>query len=138
MTKQSTIYQMPKAIAMTPCHFTLQLNGAVVPKSRPRVTSNGTYMPRRYRDWKQGAILDILSQVSSVRVALPIAKASICVQVQGRHRGDADNVAGALLDTLVEAGILRDDRLTCVPELYVFHEPNLPSGAMIGIVLMEK
>lgn len=116
--------------------LTLQLAGIVVPKARARVTCNGSYLPKRYRDWKQAAVLDILSQVAQDRTLLPIARAAVKVQVQGKHRGDLDNLAGAILDTLVAAGVLKDDRLACVPELHVSHVQGASTLTVIEVEVL--
>jgi Holliday junction resolvase RusA-like endonuclease len=45
----------------------------------------------------------------------------VAILLQGKHsrRGDADNIAGAILDALVQAGVLKDDSLIHVKGLAV-------------------
>jgi Holliday junction resolvase RusA-like endonuclease len=109
------------------------LEGRVTPKARPRVTRNGTYFPRRYQDWRQSAQAQILAQVSD-RSWLPIPRAAVKVQLQGAHRGDLDNLAGAVLDALVFGGILLDDRISCVPRLSVEHQSKGQQGCWVELV----
>ncbi len=99
--------------------------GNVVPKARPRVTSKGTYLPRQYRQWRNMAEVEICRQVLDMNLTekLPIKKAAISLSFCGKHRtnSDLDNMAGACLDalTLNGAGVLKDDRLSCIPKLTV-------------------
>ncbi len=99
--------------------------GAVVPKARPRVTSNGTYMPNRYREWRNRAEIELYRQMSQLRSEhkFPLQKAAVAIRFFGNHRtnSDLDNMAGACLDalTLNGAGVLMDDRLSCLPRLTV-------------------
>ena len=104
--------------------------GAVVPKARPRVTSNGTYLPHRYRAWRNRAEIELYSQMANFRVTqtFPLPKAAVSIRLFGKHRtnSDIDNLAGACLDalTLNGAGVLVDDRLSCLPQLSVEYIPD--------------
>jgi Holliday junction resolvase RusA-like endonuclease len=53
----------------------------------------------------------------------PLQKAAVAIRFFGNHRtnSDLDNMAGACLDalTLNGAGVLMDDRLSCLPRLTV-------------------
>ena len=101
------------------------ISGSVVPKARPRVTSNGTYMPNRYREWRNRAEIELYRQMSQFRSThkFPLQKAAVELRFFGKHRtnSDLDNMAGACLDalTLNGAGVLMDDRLSCLPRLSV-------------------
>lgn len=111
--------------------ITLLLPGEVVPKARPRITRNGSYMPQRYRCWKTLAASRLKSQYQGG----PIAGAAVSITLTGKHprRGDADNIGGSILDALVQAGILRNDNLMCVPALSV----RLDYGSQTPIVQIE-
>lgn len=112
----------------------LWLDGRVSPKARPRVSNGQAYLPNAYRKWKNDAVLELLCQLDS-RECLPIAvPVAVEIALTGiSHRGDLDNLAGAVLDALVEASVLTDDRLSCVPKLVVTHTPNGKCGASIAI-----
>lgn len=119
------------------------LPGKVVPKARPRVTTNGTYLPPRYRAWRNQAEVEIYRQVSelNLEVNLPIKKAAISISFCGKHRtnSDLDNLAGACLDalTLNGAGVLQDDRLSCIPKLTIEYVPNVKeTGVQIKIEIL--
>jgi|GEM_PF-842712 len=114
--------------------------GNVVPKARPRVTSRGTYLPKQYRGWRNQAEVELYRQLCDLNLAieLPIPRANISLIFMGNHRknADLDNLAGACLDalTLNGAGVILDDRVTCVPKLTVEYEPNAKkTGVLIKI-----
>lgn len=97
--------------------YTFELLGPIVPKARARTTANGTYHPHRYNSWKECAISTISEQCQGK----PLEYAEVTISLSGRHnrQGDADNVAGAVLDALVQAGVLVDDNMLRVPSLTV-------------------
>ena len=116
------------------------LAGGVVPKARPRVTSHGTHLPQRYRAWRNQAEVELYRQMCEMHPApqFPLEKAAISLRFFGNHRtnSDIDNLAGACLDalTLNGAGILKDDRLSCLPQLSVEFVPGTPeTGVWIEI-----
>lgn len=118
--------------------------GKVVPKARPRVTTNGTYVPPRYRAWRNLAEVEIYRQISELNLTtkLPIQKAAISISFCGKHRtnSDLDNLAGACLDalTLNGAGVLQDDRLSCIPKLTIEYIPNTKeTGVWIKIEILS-
>jgi len=120
------------AIATAPYTFTLWLPGKVSPKARPRVSNGQAYLPSAYREWKQSAVLEILCQLSA-RASLPLARANVEIALTGKHRGDLDNLAGGILDVLVEAQVITDDRLSCLPKLVITHSPIGECGALIKV-----
>lgn len=108
----------------------LMISGVVVPKARPRVTRNGTYLPPRYRAWRNRAEVEIYRQIAEQNIThkFPLRKAALLIRLLGNHRtnSDIDNLAGACLDalTLNGAGVLIDDRLSCLPQLNVEFDPD--------------
>jgi Holliday junction resolvase RusA-like endonuclease len=107
-----------------------KLTGNITPKARPRLGRGGAYLPSKYRDWKEEAIAQLFTQS---RPPQPLAKATISIAVGGKQRGDLDNIAGAILDALVQSGILLDDRISVVSKLSIEHLPKLPPGASIEL-----
>jgi len=120
------------AIATAPYTFTLWLPGKVSPKARPRVSNGQAYLPSSYREWKRSTVLQLLSQLGD-HGSLPLARANVEIALTGKHRGDLDNLAGGILDVLVEVQVITDDRLSCVPKLVVTHTLNGECGATIVI-----
>jgi Holliday junction resolvase RusA-like endonuclease len=116
-------------ISYTPAPIlTFILNGAVVPKARARHSGYQTYLPATYRHWKDTAIAQLRSQYRGER---PLPKAAVGIQIHGSARGDLDNLAGAILDALVQSDILVDDRISCVPHLEVTYVPGKYPGASV-------
>jgi len=132
----------PSVINKSPLYPEIQfwISGNVVPKARPRVTRRGTYLPKQYRGWRNQAEVEIYRQLCDLNLSikLPIPRANISLIFMGNHRknADLDNLAGACLDalTLNGAGVILDDRVTCVPKLIVEYEPNAKkTGVLIKI-----
>jgi len=95
--------------------------GRPVPMARPRVTMNGTYTPKRCRDFKD-SVMWVARQamkgkepldgalVCRIDLFFPIPKSYTCgkrhaaqhniQKPTGRNSGDADNHAKAVLDAL--------------------------------------
>jgi Holliday junction resolvase RusA-like endonuclease len=108
-----------------------KLEGKIVPKARPRVGNGRGYLPSNYREWKNDAIVQLFSQHQMSRL---IEKCQIEIEIGGKQRGDLDNIAGSVLDALVQAGVLVDDRLSVVSKLTIEHFPDRKFGASIKIV----
>lgn len=111
--------------------------GRVVPKARPRFNGSQAYLPSGYRGWKSAAYLEVLSQLTNQIKTLPIHRAAVEMQVVGSHKGDLDNIAGSVLDVLVEAEVLIDDRLSCVSRLVIEHEPTGERGVWVEISALD-
>jgi Holliday junction resolvase RusA-like endonuclease len=122
----------PRAKTLTNIRSTIPvitLTGAVVPKARARHRGNQSYLPANYRQWKDSAIAELRCQYHGS--SLP--KAAVRSQIHGSARGDLDNLAGAVLDALVQSGLLVDDRISCVPQLEVKHVSGKHQGASIQL-----
>ncbi len=144
-TEDLTISPPKSEESENPKIIRLYIPGKVVPKARPRVTANGTYLPPRYRTWRNQAEVEIYRQVSelNLEVDLPIQKAAISISFCGKHRtnSDLDNLAGACLDalTLNGAGVLQDDRLSCIPKLTIEYLPDTKkTGVWIEIEILYE
>ncbi len=96
-------------------YLTLKLIGSIVPKARPRITKNGTFMPPKYRQWKKNAIARLVNQTNE----RGLINIEVKVELVGKHsrRGDADNIIGSILDALVQSEIIKNDNLTCVTSI---------------------
>jgi Holliday junction resolvase RusA-like endonuclease len=60
-------------------------------------------------------------------------KAAVEMQFIGSHRGDLDNLAGAVLDILCETKIVVDDRVSCISRLVIEHEPGSVCGVWVKV-----
>jgi Holliday junction resolvase RusA-like endonuclease len=106
------------------------LTGKITPKARPRLSKGHAYLPSKYRDWKESAILELRNQPAPVE---PIERCQISIIIGGKQTGDLDNIAGSCLDCLTQSGIIKDDRLSVVYRLSIEHQPSQPPGALISI-----
>lgn len=118
--------------------LTFFIPGGVVPKARPRVTANGTFLPPRYRAWRNHAEVEIFKQLgekSSLPV-LPLQRAAVKVRLIGKHRmnADGDNIVGSCLDSLVAAGVIKNDNLSYIPEIYFKLIPQGTQGVQITLL----
>ncbi len=108
---------------ITPTVTRYRLVGKIVPKARPRFSDGHAYLPERYRDWKDGAIAQIIDQ--SPPIIQPINRCTVQIEIYGKgQRGDLDNLAGAVLDALVQAMVIVDDSIGHVAGLNVLHLPT--------------
>ncbi|MCT7977240.1 RusA family crossover junction endodeoxyribonuclease [Laspinema olomoucense] len=120
--------------------LTLWIPGSVTPKARPRVTANGTFLPKRYREWRLRAEGEILMQVHQMNPLpqLPIERAAVRIILRGKHRGDGDNAIGSVCDALVGAGIFSSDSLKQIPFGSWRHIPDGETGVKIQIESMAQ
>lgn len=107
-----------------------KLEGKITPKARPRLGGGRAYLPDNYRRWKNDAIAQLFSQRQGLD---PISKCQIEIEIGGKQIGDCDNIAGSILDALVQSNVLVDDRLSIVCRLTIEHFPDRQPGAIIKI-----
>ncbi len=104
------------------------LPGGVVPKARPRVTHRGTYLPERYREWRQEAEGELIVQLAQQNegLDLPLKQARVEIELRGKQRmnADGDNIMGSCLDALVAVGVFKNDSLSYIPELGFKYVPK--------------
>ncbi len=136
---QETAPPTPPDAQRTVRTITLWIPGSVTPKARPRVTSNGTFLPKRYREWRLRAEGEIIMQVNQMNPLpqLPIERAAVRIILRGKHRGDGDNAIGSVCDALVGAGIFSSDSLKQIPFGSWRHIPDGETGVKIQIEAME-
>lgn len=87
-------------------------------KARPRVTKNGTFMPRPYQEWRKECAKQMRDQWKLPPIETPIAVDILCV---GTARGDIDNYMGAIFDCGNQI-IWSDDRATIIQSASICHE----------------
>ncbi len=95
-----------------------------MPKKRPRVTVNGTYMPKDYVEWKQAAgylIRGALKKqripefVGRIRMDIVFDKKGFLLVIEGTDNNrfgnaDLDNLVGAVLDACQDCKVIHNDR----------------------------
>ena len=96
------------------------------PKARPRVTRNGTFMPKDYQSWREafGMLMTTgrnpAPQLGDLPIALELEFGTEAVKVslfeqptakRAKHvRADVDNLIGAVMEVLEDQGIVTNDR----------------------------
>lgn len=93
----------------------LELKLVLFSKARPRVTSNGTFMPADYQRKRKEMLAQIKEQYQGQPLEGPIR---LEVDLYGEGRADADNLVGALLDT-ANGYLWVDDRVSVIPQIEV-------------------
>ena len=105
---------------MREIQFTLEL--PLMSKARPRFGQGRSYLPAKYREWKNNA----RDQLKAIWVEFELdtlEQFEMEVQAYGPGRCDADNLIGALLDSGLPdkktgwRGAWKDDRVTVIPYL---------------------
>lgn len=115
----------------------LQLRLALPPmsKPRPRFQNGHAFMPANYRQWKDAAIAQFRTQYHGE----PIAKI-LCLRIHlygTVARGDCDNLAGSVMDALVQAEVLVNDHVAVIPRLEVDWSRDPASEGYIEVELVS-
>ncbi|HEY9692407.1 MAG TPA: hypothetical protein V6D15_09390 [Oculatellaceae cyanobacterium] len=111
--------------------LTFWLPGKCSPKVRPRAsvinqshsatikkTKAHVYNCPRYKAWKNWAICSLYRQFLNQNKSnhqIPLEHIEILIVFVGKHRGDGENMVGAVLDSAVQANIITDDCLKNIP-----------------------
>jgi len=96
--------------------ITLEIRHPLFSKARPRVTKTGhAFMPAAYRKNQKELLAKIKEQYDGPPLEGPLR---VEIELRGEGRGDIDNIAGALMDT-VNKVLWVDDRVSIIPELEV-------------------
>ncbi len=103
-----------------------KLDGRIIPKARPRVFKKRAYLPQNYRAWKDASALFFQKELKRQGWTNFWDENGIDVSIVfiGKHKGDLDNLAGAILDALVDSGVIPDDSLKWVKKLSAIHLPG--------------
>lgn len=101
--------------------LTFILDGEVPAKKNSRILNTKTrhiFPNKTYRQWHEVALVQIVSQWNRIGIAGPCA-----VYVEFIHgdlrRRDSDNGLSSVIDLIVDAGILPDDKWQVIPEITV-------------------
>jgi Holliday junction resolvase RusA-like endonuclease len=91
------------------------------PKARPRVTKNGTFMPKEYVEWKANVAEVVALTTGKMSLAGPLSlvvefhkEKMVFVMSEGAPkrfgRADIDNLMGGLMDAIELSGLITNDR----------------------------
>ena len=126
--------------------ITLTISGRVPSKknSLRRIMRGGrvfTVSSPEYSRWEADAVMHFARQVSGKGIKLPIMDADVYIDITfpDRRRSDLTNKAEGLMDSLVKAGVLKDDNWTVVRRLHLqaLGSDPVKAGAMINIRSLE-
>lgn len=116
----------------------LQLKGNVPSKKNSRVrTRSGASIPSKaFKDWQDSALWQVRQQTRE-RFVKPVA-VEVIVYFGTNVRADLDNRVTSILDMLVEAIVLRDDKWQDVPRISAQAEYRKGNpGAFIRITELD-
>ena len=95
--------------------ITLEIFHPLFSKARPRVTSRGVFMPKKYKDNQKELLAKVKEQYDGPPLEGPLR---VEMELYGEGRADIDNVVGAFFDT-VNKVLWVDDRISIISELSV-------------------
>lgn len=101
--------------------YVFRITGRPVPKARPRydVKTKKMYLPKTYRQSQARLKKQFKAYFPALASPLVNYQVKVLIELYGKFLGDLDNIAGAYLDAMVKAKILKDDRITIVRTLSV-------------------
>ena len=118
----------------------IRLEGSVPSKKNQRInTREGKSFPsKEFEQWQEDAMWQVRAQVRNLRIYVPVA-IEVTVLFGRNSRADLDNRLTSILDMLVEAMVLRDDRFEHVPQMSVRakYEKGAKPAALIRITEVE-
>lgn len=106
--------------------------------SRVNTRSGRSFPSKRYMEWHDGNLLPLCSEARRHGLRHPLScpvRLTLLFRHGDRRRRDSDNQLSSVLDLLVDAGILADDRWTAVYDVIVMnrYNPRLEPGVIIRI-----
>jgi len=79
------------------------------PISTNRMRRGRTFLSKEYKEFKEDAVLELLSQKPKKNESKEL-DVTIIFHCKELYRGDVDNMAKGVLDSCTEAGLWKDDR----------------------------
>lgn len=102
-------------------------------KARPRVTRNGTFMPKNYQLWRKEVAKQMKEQWTLPPIDTPIA---VHISCAGAARGDVDNYMGAIFDTGNKI-IWSDDRANIIQSASIDFTKTKEADSFISITVSD-
>jgi len=95
--------------------ITFTLSAKPFPKQRARVTKNGSFHIQTYYDWMKKVVkaLSFEKIEKGIETIEKIKKVEIFFY-SNNQRPDLDNCAGAVLDALQKASVIKNDNIKCI------------------------
>ena len=103
----------------------LIIEGETPAKKNSRIVlPNGRNIPsKQYREWHESALLQVRAMTVWIKepIAYPVS-ISLCFYHGDKRRRDSDNGTSSILDLLVDAGVLKDDKWEIVRILNIYNQ----------------
>lgn len=115
-------------------NIVIELCGAIPSKKNSRINcGNGRSFPSvKYTQWQYDAIKQVRIQTKE-RFIKPVS-ISVIIYFGTKARSDLDNRLTSIMDMLVEALVITDDKWQCVPKISISAEYRKNNhGAIISI-----
>ena len=124
-------------------HVSIELTGVIPSKKNSRVnTRSGRSFPgKEYTKWHRYALIELKRRVTEYEargVSFPLTECGLLtlnVLFPDGRRRDLDNALSSVLDTLKDAGIIRDDNWKEIREINV--KGNLREKAPGAVIYIE-
>lgn len=120
--------------------YTFMLSGEVPSKKNSRVVLRGgkNIPSKNFREWHDPAIASLFCQAVKQKLREPLdCPLSVCIKFThgDKKRRDCDNALSSILDTLTDAGIIKDDNWQIVQNIILENDyKEKESGVKITIV----
>ena len=74
-----------------------------------------------YKEWHEHAVLQLRTQFKNLQITdYPVA-VDIVIYYGTKHRHDLDNALGSIMDTLVDAEVIKDDDIEHISQITIQH-----------------
>lgn len=90
-----------------------------------------------YKEWNEQAIYQLKNQFQNLQVAEYPIDINIVVYYGTKHRHDLDNALGSIMDTLVDAQIIKDDDVEHISQITIQHGGLDPKNPRAEIFLED-
>ncbi len=127
---------------MTQAEIQFRLDLPLMAKARPRFGRGHSYLPAKYRAWKDSARAE-LARIWDERQIPTLQRFELAVEAHGPGRSDADNLIGSLLDAGLPdkrsgwPGAWKDDRVTVIPSLCFHWIRDKEQFWLVNIVIFD-
>lgn len=123
-------------------NYTFRLNGDIPSKKNSRIVlKNGKNIPSKaYQDWHKSAYISLYYQKLEQGLKLPIDRpVTVCIEFcyKDKKRKDCDNGLSSILDTLVDSGILKDDKWQIVKNVVIENRLCSLGASSCKITILE-
>lgn len=99
-------------------------------KPRPKLSSKQIYIPSNYAKWKNESVRELREKLPMTQ---PFERCKIYMSFYGPTQADPDNAAGGILDVLVGAGVIADDRFKNISKLLIRYNGGKDTKVVVQV-----